>query len=101
MVITVISEDPGAVSRPPKHWFCMQVSLRKLAKCIIIGKISFALLQRCKLISRYLTKTLIRKFPSPILYGVAVELSTGKVFPASFIDHGPDCILRHARLSHL
>jgi len=29
-----------------------------------------------------------------------VEISTGDVFPASFSDHGPDIILRHARLSH-
>ena len=36
---------------------------------------------------------------APILCGSAVELSTGKVFPANFSYRGPDETIRHLRLS--
>lgn len=33
----------------------------------------------------------------PILYGVAVNVKTGDIFPATFTDREPDLLLRHAR----
>ena len=36
---------------------------------------------------------------APILYGAAIQLSTGRVFPANFPYRGPDETIRHLRLS--
>ncbi|XP_014257486.1 protein N-terminal asparagine amidohydrolase isoform X2 [Cimex lectularius] len=33
----------------------------------------------------------------PIIYGIAVNVKTGEVFPATFPDKGPECALRGAR----
>lgn len=40
------------------------------------------------------------KFPRPIIYGVAVDVKSGSIFPATFPDQGPDIILRHVRMSY-
>ncbi len=37
--------------------------------------------------------------PFPIYYGCAVEVDSGRIFPASFSSRGPDEILRHVRCS--
>ena len=39
------------------------------------------------------------KYPRPIIYGIAVQIDTGEIYPAEFPDHGPDGQLRHVRLS--
>lgn len=40
-----------------------------------------------------------KKYPRPCLYGVALNVQTGSIFPASFPDKNPDADLRHVRLS--
>jgi protein N-terminal asparagine amidohydrolase len=43
--------------------------------------------------------TILRgEIPWPIIYGLGVNVKTGEVFPATFLDKGPDIPLRHARL---
>ena len=41
----------------------------------------------------------VKKYPRPKLYGVAVNVETGDIFPADFPDDskGPDADLRHVR----
>ena len=39
------------------------------------------------------------RYPRPKVYGVAVEVMTGTIYPATFPEQSPDPILRHARLS--
>ena len=41
----------------------------------------------------------VAKYPRPMVYGVAYEVNTGKIFKADFSEKGPDCHLRHVRLS--
>jgi len=43
----------------------------------------------------------VKKYPRPKIYGVAVNVETGDIFPADFPDDskGPDADLRHVRLS--
>ena len=41
----------------------------------------------------------VKKYPRPKIYGVAVNVETGDIFPADFPDDskGPDADLRHVR----
>lgn len=43
----------------------------------------------------------VKKYPRPKIYGVALDVETGDIFPADFPDDskGPDAELRHIRLS--
>ncbi|KAK7501283.1 hypothetical protein BaRGS_00007408 [Batillaria attramentaria] len=41
--------------------------------------------------------TFKRNIPFPIIYGLAVEVQSGKIFSATFPDHGPDIPARSAR----
>ena len=43
----------------------------------------------------------VKKYPRPKVYGVALDVETGDIFPADFPDDskGPDAELRHIRLS--
>ena len=43
----------------------------------------------------------VQKYPRPKIYGVAVNVETGDIFPADFLDGSkcPDAELRHVRLS--
>ena len=44
-------------------------------------------------------ETTIKKYPRPFIYGVAVNLESGEIFPAEFLNKYPDEDLRHVRLS--
>ena len=36
--------------------------------------------------------------PFPVVYGVGVDVRTGKIFPATFPEKGPEVLVRHAQL---
>lgn len=40
-----------------------------------------------------------KKYPRPCLYGVAINVQSGAIFPATFPEKSPDADLRHVRLS--
>lgn len=44
-----------------------------------------------------LNTRMAKNIPYPIIYGIAVIIRTGEIFPATFLDRGPDQALRSAR----
>lgn len=65
-----------------------------LFSCLIKTKEEIHLVTAC--IGSHNT-TYKRRIPFPIIYGLAVDVQSGEIYPATFSDHGPDIPVRSAR----